>query len=938
MTLSSSAALDVEPISVVTELPSFARLKQVIRNERTPADLSETREVLGELARRKSGALPAQWLVEQVLRVTEGTDWPSRRAALDAVLRRLSFAARDELSVVQRPDGGMPFGAYALERRRASGKARGRAERRPYQTHVYALAPLHASCDCADFLRASLGLCKHVLAALEDIAKRFKGRPLPEPPSGRRQTAPRLGWDPVRSWTGPGDRLAGLRLEETSAERASSSARRGKARSLQTIRAAFEQGRPKRAVLLAPERRMGLLRALQAANEALVVQAEPAALAVLGEELSRLERRQAGRAVASSAPRFLKTLERELYPYQREGISRFLEEGRLLLADDMGLGKTTQAVAACHVLFESRRVERGLLIVPAALKAQWSREWQATTARVPLIVVEGRADERARLYRQTKRGVLITNYEQLLRDFPEVQRFEPELVVLDEAQRIKNWASKSSAYVTSLDPEWRLVLTGTPMENRMEELATLLDWIDDTALAPKWRLTPWHTTWGTQGANERVGARHLDTLRDRLACCMLRRTRRDVLSQLPPRSDVRVPVEMTSLQREEHDALAVPIAQLMQAGRRRPLRQPEFLKLMQLLAQQRIVSNGMALLGFDQVWPVYSRATADEALLAGISSPKLGELRRILRELALEQGRKVVVFSQWRKMLRLAEWAVRPLLEAEGLGSVFFTGAERQELRTKNVVDFHDDPTLRVMFLTDAGGVGLNLQRAASACINLELPWNPAVLEQRIGRIYRLGQASPIDVVNLVSEYGIEARIAGLVGSKKALFDGLFDGTTDAVSFGGASSFLRDVERLVEPVTVPELPPEDMESGANERSMDLSEASFHDGDGGADSELARPDVSPNGAASESPSAPRAVTGNATVAPSPSAERSAALDVAALMAGLRVTHEDDGGLRIDAPPAVAQQLSQLLEGLAGLLRSAASRGNGAALDCPPSRGV
>jgi superfamily II DNA/RNA helicase len=357
---------------------------------------------------------------------------------------------------------------------------------------------------------------------------------------------------------------------------------------------------------------------------------------------------------------------------------------------------------------------------------------------------------------------------------------------------------------------------------------------------------------------------------------------------------------------------------------------------MQLLAQQRIVSNGMALLGFDEVWPVYSRARADDALLASTSSPKLGELRRVMRELALEQGRKVVVFSQWRKMLRLAEWAVRPLLEAEGLGSVFFTGAERQELRTKNVVDFHDDPSLRVMFLTDAGGVGLNLQRAASACVNLELPWNPAVLEQRIGRIYRLGQVSPIDVVNLVSEYGIEARIAGLVGSKKALFDGLFDGTTDAVSFGAASGFLRDVERLVEPVTVPELPPDDTESGANERAMDLSEASFHDADGATESELSRPDVSADGAASESPAAERAVTGSVPVAPGPSSDRSAALDVAALMAGLRVTHEDDGGLRIDAPPAVAQQLSQLLEGLAGLLRSAASRGNGVALDSPPSR--
>src|SRR5690606_14411633 len=169
------------------------------------------------------------------------------------------------------------------------------------------------------------------------------------------------------------------------------------------------------------------------------------------------------------------------------------------------------------------------------------------------------------------------------------------LVVLDEAQRIKNWATKSSAYVMSLEPEWRLVLTGTPFENRLEELATLLDWVDDTALAPKWRLSPWHTAWNTEGGPRPLGARHLDTLRERLEPCLLRRVRRDVLRQLPPRSDTRVPVELTEPQREEHDARTVPIARLLQLARRRPLRQPEFLQLMQLLAQQRMISNGLAL-------------------------------------------------------------------------------------------------------------------------------------------------------------------------------------------------------------------------------------------------------------------------------------------------------------------------------------------------------
>jgi SNF2 family DNA or RNA helicase len=128
------------------------------------------------------------------------------------------------------------------------------------------------------------------------------------------------------------------------------------------------------------------------------------------------------------------------------------------------------------------------------------------------------------------------------------------------------------------------------------------------------------------------------------------------------------------------------------------------------------------------------------SLLDGLFAPKLLELRRLVRDLVVEQRRKVVVFSQWRRMLRLSEWALRDVLRKAGARPAFFTGAERPAQRTKSIVEFHDDPDVAVLFLSDAGGVGLNLQHAASACINLELPWNPAVLEQRIGRIYRLGQ------------------------------------------------------------------------------------------------------------------------------------------------------------------------------------------------------
>ena len=294
-------------------------------------------------------------------------------------------------------------------------------------------------------------------------------------------------------------------------------------------------------------------------------------------------------------------LKRTLYPYQREGVERFLAAGRLLLADDMGLGKTAQAIASCDVLWRTRRIRRGLIIAPASLKPQWAREW-AAFSDLPIRVVDGTPAERQAIYDARRSGFLIINYEQLLRDLEMVRRWGPDLVVLDEAQRIKNWATKTALSVKGLTPPYRLVLTGTPMENRIEELASIVEWVDDMALEPKWRLNPLHSVYG-DGRREVRGVRHLDTLRERLKPCMVRRIRQDVLDQLPSRTDVRVPVEMTEAQLEEHNALNQPIAQLVQRSKTRPLTQAQFLRLMSLLTTQRIISNGLVQLRFEEVWP-----------------------------------------------------------------------------------------------------------------------------------------------------------------------------------------------------------------------------------------------------------------------------------------------------------------------------------------------
>ncbi len=897
---------------------------------------SEAYQVLMARVGRKGGKIPADLLVRQIMRIVPANEWPVRVEAMDALLRRLDSPRKEGLRIDSRPQGGKVLGAYATKRQGAGS--------RPYTTILLGVDPIEARCDCPDFLKNSLGLCKHIFAVLEHIYSKpnllKQARKEQEWADASRRGL--LGWDPVRPLTGAGDWLGRVSwLGENpgtgkTAGRSSRSAEaflwfepNAEAGGAPTLRDTYRDQ---------PAERLELVKALLKLHPSGSQGArnDPALRALLLAERAKLKRRLDGALGPSELAAGIKSLKRPLYPYQAEGVSRFLAAGRLLLADDMGLGKTAQAIACCHLLRFTGRVRRGLIIVPASLKPQWFREW-SSFSRLPIEVMDGSPAERRALYESNKAGFFIINYEQLLRDLEPIWHWQPELVVLDEAQRIKNWATKTALSVKRLDPPYRLVLTGTPMENRIEELASIVEWVDDMALEPKWRLNAAHAV-RADGKQEIVGVRNLETIRERLQPCMVRRVRQEVLAQLPPRTDTRVPVEMTGEQQAEHDSLIQPILVLMQRARTRPLTQAEFLRLMSLLTTQRIISNGLAQLQFLEIWPAIRKCNPEESVLKGLSAPKLIELRQLVRQLAVDQGRKVVIFSQWKRMLTLANWAVSDILGAEKLRTGFFTGSEGQQRRTQNLVEFHDDPDFRILFASDAGGVGLNLQHASNCVINLELPWNPAILEQRIGRVYRLGQKQPIDVYNLVCETGIESRIAGLVGSKQAFFKGLFDGDGDSIRFEQAGSFLSRVEKIYEgtessfggrsPVDDLPLEPADAESvDIDFEPTDAFEDVIEDADESrdpsiieaasprpADAEAAprpRPAPSANGRGEE-PGSPR--SGVAVAGPN---------DVRALFSQLKIRRESEtGNVVIEAPPEAASALSALFEGMAALLQDAA----------------
>jgi SNF2 family DNA or RNA helicase len=263
-------------------------------------------------------------------------------------------------------------------------------------------------------------------------------------------------------------------------------------------------------------------------------------------------------------------------------------------------------------------------------------------------------------------------------------------------------------------------------------------------------------------------------VREKLAPIFLRRTRSDVLTQLPERTDSTVFVEMTAEQRGPYDDQKRSLVRLLA----KPfLTDLDRKRILSCLTNMRMLCDSTFL--FDKQTNV---------------SPKLAEFAELLQELLTDPAHKAVVFSQWETMTQ----KTAAVLESAGVGYTLLHGRIPAKDRRKLIERFRDDPACRVFLSTDAGGTGLNLQ-SADTVINLEVPWNPAVLEQRVARVHRMGQSRPVRVVHLVTRGSIEERVLRVIGQKRALFAGLFDGDTDEINFEalGRPAFLEAVRDLL---------------------------------------------------------------------------------------------------------------------------------------------
>ena len=488
-------------------------------------------------------------------------------------------------------------------------------------------------------------------------------------------------------------------------------------------------------------------------------------------------------------------LNAELLPYQLDGIAFAAGAGRAILADDMGLGKTIQGIGTAELLAQVADIARVLVVCPASLKSQWRSEIQRFCGR-SVQLIDGPAKERAALY---ENGAFFTvcNYEQVLRDVTAIERVPWDLIVLDEGQRIKNWESKTSRVIQQLESPFRLVLSGTPLENRLGELYTVVKFVDPLLLGPADRFFNRHREVDVRG--KVVAFRKLDELRETLAPVLLRRTRGQVAKELPTRTDEVVRVEPTQEQKDVHDGQMRVAAQI--AGKKW-MTQMDVLRLRRALSMARMVCDSTWLI--DQEEPEYST--------------KLERFSELMEDLVADPTRKVIVFSEWKRMLDRIEGRLKKLGLREGSGSqgsfVRLDGSVPQKKRPPIVGRFQEDPDCRVILMTNAGSTGLNLQ-AATTVINVDLPWNPAVLEQRIGRAHRMGQKNPVHVYKLVTTDTIEERLLDTLANKQDLADAALDAGSDVTSVSlktGMSDLRQKLEKILDPLAATPAAPADESS------------------------------------------------------------------------------------------------------------------------------
>ena len=451
-----------------------------------------------------------------------------------------------------------------------------------------------------------------------------------------------------------------------------------------------------------------------------------------------------------------KALQAELRPYQQDGLSwlQFLREYGLngILADDMGLGKTIQTLS--HLQLEKQRLGNklppSLVVCPTSLLHNWKNEAHRFTPELKVHIHHG-AQRDSNII--SNADLILTSYGVIQRDFEQLSQTNFHLLALDEAQAVKNPNAKSARAVRCLNAAHKLCITGTPMENHLGELWSLYDFLMPGFLGARDQFTRFYRTPIEKHNNKKQSKK----LQKRVAPFMLRRNKDLVAKELPPKTEIIRTTELDGKQRDLYETIRASMeSRVKDEIEKKGLARSQIVILDALLKMRQACCDP-SLVKLEQAKKVPESAKLD--LLMSLVTP------------IVEEGRKILIFSQFTTMLKLIE----ARLKAANIEWVKLTGQTRDRNRPIKTFQEGDIPVFLISL--KAGGTGLNLT-AADTVIHYDPWWNPAVEDQASDRSHRIGQDKPVFVYKLVTEGTVEEKIQELKEKKKSIAASLYGETS----------------------------------------------------------------------------------------------------------------------------------------------------------------
>ena len=445
-----------------------------------------------------------------------------------------------------------------------------------------------------------------------------------------------------------------------------------------------------------------------------------------------------------------------LFEYQKDVFVNCLASKRCVVAMQMGSGKTITSIAVYEYLSKQNPNMSMLVICPNTLKTQWVQEIKRTTGKEAIIL-----NSKDQIKSWDNTGIAVINYQMMTRyiedfmDDGKKTKYVADMLIVDEMQYVKNDTSKAWRAMRRLKSEYFLALSGTIIENRLDDLYNVMQIVDENALGPKWKFdrdfqktlaaSKYKITYG--------GIKNVDKLHEKIKHCVFTISQEELNKKLPSISFKTNYIQLSDEQINEETRYREMADALLRKGMEKHLRPHEKILLNAYLLKARQACTAMELLDKNK---------------RDYYEPKVFEVKKIIEQHCITNREKIILFSEWTEMLGIVERMI--LKEFPTIKHVTYSGDVQTKLRPKLVSDFKTDPDTMIFLSSDAGGTGLDgLQLVSNIVVHTEIPWNPAKIDQRNARLHRTLQKNPVTCYYIVADSGTEFKMQEKIMQKREI-------------------------------------------------------------------------------------------------------------------------------------------------------------------------